>query len=611
MNITIITPTIGSPYLKTLLESINHQHKLNDLFFINHFIVIDNSPINQLKTNSILNSVSEKSGVKRYIFQIPFSSGENDYKGHKIYSAIPQFVNDEYTIFLDDDNFLEKNHIYNFVNILLKKKYDWLYSLRNIVNSKNEFICNDFCESLGYLHHVFYQNNTFLIDTNCYCIKTSILKKICHIWNRKAHYNNEDPDRIFGNLLMNEYVNYICTQEHTLSYRVREDNSGVNKNLFLQGNKIMVEKFGNENIFSLQPIYIAHFDEKHTNDIIQRIYEIVKKKDVPNISFKQWQLNLLDSLGTKAYFLNAYDSKYIPSNSICLIHMCHKENLPKNIFLRNDIYKILYTIESPNIRHQEQWDLQFFEKNFDIIITYWESIFEKRNYNTIYHPFVHRLTNKEYDLKYINDDISQKMKSACILLENRDFSQTYKINDVELHACDYLRKNVVKNISNVMKVYCYGKSWENWVFNENNKNQNKNVIYQETESRHLDKDKTIDYYNKHYFSIILENCDAEGYVSEKIFDAWMVSSIPIYYGNFNDKLKKYIGEDIPIDDMMIDLKKIGIENIGKYLDEIYLDEIEKIQENIKKYKKEVFEKVGIEKYNEKIIEVIDFLKKNI
>ncbi len=611
MKITIITPTIGSNYLKKLLESINYQHKLNELFFINHFIVIDNSPINQIKTNTILNSVNEKEGIKRHIFHIPFSSGEDNYKGHKIYSAIPQFVEDEYVIFLDDDNYLEEKHIYNFVKINNKKKYDWTYSLRNIVDSENNFICNDYCESLGFLHNVFYQKNVHLIDTNCYFIKTSILKKIAHIWNRKAQYNNNDPDRIFGNLLMNEYPNYVCTQENTLCYRVRDDNSGVNKNLFLQGNKIMLEKYGIENICTYQPLYIAHFDEKNTEHIIQRIYEIVKKKDtltnVLNISFKQWQLNLLDCIGTKVLCINAYTAKYIPSNSICLVHMCHKENLPKNILSRNDIYKILYTIESPNIRHQEQWDLQFFEKNFDIIITYWESIFEKRNFNTIYHPFVYRLTNYEYDMKYINDDTSNKMKSACILLENRDFSNTYKINDVELHACDYMRKIVVKNISNIMKVYCYGKSWENWVLNENNKN----IIYQETESRFLDKDKTIDYYNIHYFSIILENCDAIGYVSEKIFDAWMVSSIPIYYGNFNERLKKFIGEDIPIDEMMIDVKKIGIENIGKYLDEIYLDEIEKIQENIKKYKKRVFEKVGIQKYNEKIIEVIDFVKQNI
>ncbi len=160
MLISIITPTIGSPYLGELLKSINEQNGLNKDFTIEHFIVVDNAPENITQVNTILNKVNENDGIKRYIFNIPFGSGLNNFKGHKIYSAIPQFVNGEYTIFLDDDNFIKPEHIITFLNKMKEDNYDWIYSLRCISDKNNKIICSDYCESLGYLNYVFYYTNS-------------------------------------------------------------------------------------------------------------------------------------------------------------------------------------------------------------------------------------------------------------------------------------------------------------------------------------------------------------------------------------------------------------------------------------------------------------------
>ncbi len=607
MLITIITPTIGSEHFKKLLQSINEQHGLNELFSIEHFIVIDNSPVFQSKTNTILNEVSEKNGIKRYIFNIPFSSGAGNFKGHKIYSSIPQFSNGEYIIFLDDDNFLKEDHIINFVNLIKNKNYDWLYSLRSIVNKENKIICDDNCESLGYLNPVYYNKNSYLIDTNCYFVKNEIIKKICGLWNKKAEYNDNDPDRIFGKILMSNFLNYECTKEHTLCYRTHEIKDsiiGVSSKLFIEGNKEIHKTYGIETVWQLPVLYLAHFDEAHTEMIINRIYN--KNKD--SIGFKQWQLNLFDDLANKLCIKNAYTSPFIPTGSIIWTHMCNYESLPLKLFERKDIYKVLYTIESPNIRHQAQWNKDFLAKNFDIILTYWTDLFKVRDYNTIYFPFVHRLDfNNKSDMELINN--VKKSPSACIVLENRNLEGNYKINDITLEAQDSKRALVVEEISKHLKVHCYGSSWQNFV-TKKNENGNHNLIFESTESRFLDTDKTIDYYNKHMFTIILENCNATGYVSEKIYDAWMVSSIPIYYGNFNEQIEKYFGEDIPIHKMMININKIGIENIGTYISELYVDEIEELLENINKYKQKVLEKVSINSYNKEVLKIIDFINKS-
>lgn len=604
MLVTIITPTIGSPYLKDLLKSINEQIGLNSDFTIEHFIVIDNAPSHITEVNTIMNQVNEEKGITRHIFNIPFGSGLNNYKGHKIYSAIPQFANGTYTIFLDDDNFIKAEHIITFLNKMKEDDYDWIYSLRCISDKNNKIVSTDYCESLGYLNHVFYNQNSYLIDTNCYFVKSEIVKQVCHIWNKRAEYNDNDPDRMFGRILMANFKKYVCTKKDTLCYRTIEDGKGVSTELFKNGNNKMYELYKKHDIVTLPTIFLIHFDPKQTERMIQRIYSSSKDESRESVAYKQWQLNLFDDLSDKLHIKNAYTSPFIPSGSIIWVHMCDYNTLPKHILERKDLYKILYTIESPNIRHQAQWDKTFLENNFDIILTYWNDLFKVRAENTIYFPFIHRYDfNNQNDMKLITN--KEKIPSACILLENRDFKNNYKINETILEANDYKRKMAVENIAKYIKVYCYGDSWKKVQDEINQRNKNQNVISKETPSRFLDSDKTIDYYEKHTFSIILENCNASGYVSEKIYDAWSVSSIPIYYGNFNDQLKKFIGEDIPIDKMMIDLNKIGVENIGNYINDLYNDDILEIVENINKYKKIILEKVGINHYNKKVMEIVN------
>jgi hypothetical protein len=57
--------------------------------------------------------------------------------------------------------------------------------------------------------------------------------------------------------------------------------------------------------------------------------------------------------------------------------------------------------------------------------------------------------------------------------------------------------------------------------------------------------------------------------------------------------------------MMINLNNIDIENVGKYISELYIDDIEEMVENINKYKNILLEKVGINNYNKKVLEIVN------
>ena len=160
MLFSIITPTIGNDKLKAVLTSINRQIYNN----IEHLIVIDGEKYWE-KVDKILEEVKPHENIKRYVFKFPYSTGKDNYYGHKIFASISQIVNGNYVIFLDDDNTIQPDHVKNYYDLINKEKYEWLYSLRNIVDKDDNFICVDGCESLGYISNIFYNLKYFLSES--------------------------------------------------------------------------------------------------------------------------------------------------------------------------------------------------------------------------------------------------------------------------------------------------------------------------------------------------------------------------------------------------------------------------------------------------------------
>lgn len=603
---TIITATIGNKYLENLLKSINSQSFLFETpYTIEHIIAIDNSPENKIKINPILSDIKSHDKINRIIFDIPISSGSNGFLAYKIYSSLPQFANGKYIIFIDDDNEMDITHLMSFYSEIEKSNHDWLYSLRTIIDENSNITTIDDCESLGHLSPPFYNKNDRLIDMNCYCVSNNIAKKTAYILNTKANYDINDGDRIFAKTLMTQYPNFICTKKFTLQYRLTK-NSKVDYKLFIKGKEynyftadLQQHSINEKNHYLQKPVlYIAHFDKNHTEFIIERYknFRKIQKNDKtqnnPSVCFKQWQLNMFDWAFGEYQLISIFDNDYIPSGSICIFHICHLQTIPNKLFERKDIYRVITTIESPNVNHTKQWTNEWLEQNFNKILTYWKPLFQRNNLFQIkkyeYLPFIHRI-----DIYNKNDiDLIQNNNlnySICIILNNRTFKGSYFIDSTQLQTLDYLRINYVYELSKVIKVYCYGNSWLQI--------KSQNIIPISTPHSHLDLDSTIDYYKKHIFALILENCDAIGYVSEKIYDAWMVGCIPIYYGNFDKTLFDYFENDgIPIKELFICAKTIGLQNIANYINSLTKEYILQLLNKIDKYKLKILEKVGIREY---------------
>ena len=259
--------------------------------------------------------------------------------------------------------------------------------------------------------------------------------------------------------------------------------------------------------------------------------------------------------------------------------------MPAYLGERTDIEKILYTAEGPNIRHQQQWSADFLKKYFNTIITYWDMPHIKHGVRIIHSPFVHRLdfkstTDIEKCILSTNLSSSSRIsaKQTCIVLENRPFSGKYTVQGTDLYSLDYLRYEYASRLGK--RIDCYGQTWEAC----------RNIVqYCPAKPRFLDEEWTIHIMQKYLFVLIIENCTADGYVSERIYDALSAGCIPLYYGNNNANI------GVPTD-CYVDLTQIPPHMLPEWIDNLDTSTIETYLQNIFAKRREILEKVSVNSY---------------
>ena len=224
--VTIITATTGSDFLYDALLSVKKQTYQN----LEHYVVIDGIE----RKKEALKILKNFPNVK--LLTLPYATGKDNYNGHRIYAAATYLSNGKYVTFLDEDNYYEPNHITSCVNLVMDG-YEWVYTLRNIIDKDKNFICEDNCESLGHWP-VYFNDGVFHIDTACFAIRRDVAIRIGHAW-----YGQWGADRQFFNAIKQQYKNYGCTGEYTANYRLDGNPNSVKKEFFEEGNAKMKQKY--------------------------------------------------------------------------------------------------------------------------------------------------------------------------------------------------------------------------------------------------------------------------------------------------------------------------------------------------------------------------------
>jgi len=227
--VTIITPTMGKQYLNQAIESVREQSYPN----IQHLVIADGIDISLSLTESV------------DFMKLPYNVGADRYNGHRIYGAFTYIAKGELICFLDDDNWLDRDHIKSLVEVI-NQGYEWAYSLRKIVDTNGIFICNDECESLGNIKNIFGKN---FVDVNCYLLPRMIAVNMSPVWFRKFREPGQiEIDQAMINFLLENGYKFNSNNQYSVNYRVGNTNLSVSKDFFLNNNL----RFQKKNNYILQ-----------------------------------------------------------------------------------------------------------------------------------------------------------------------------------------------------------------------------------------------------------------------------------------------------------------------------------------------------------------------
>ena len=228
MKVAVVTPTIGSKTLKECINSVDKQ-TYDDLV---HYVYIDGDQY----TDTVYEDIVCAPKVRTVRLEENVGKG---WYGHRVYAACGFLVNADVICYLDEDNWLEPNHVETLVE-KIKAGADWAYSLRKIVDKDGEYLCEDNCESLG-KWPVYFNSEVHHIDTSCFGVRRDVAVHIGHSW-----YGQWGADRQFFNTIKKAFPKYDCTNVYTSCYRLDGNPNSVTKEFFEQGNEINKQKYNGE-----------------------------------------------------------------------------------------------------------------------------------------------------------------------------------------------------------------------------------------------------------------------------------------------------------------------------------------------------------------------------
>lgn len=245
-TVCVITGATGHPNLKQCIRSVQAQTHAK----VRHLVVVDGPEWNN-RFDALVNSLESLRGVE--IIRLPYATGKDAWVGHRINGAMPSIAMTDYVCWLDEDNWLEPNHVETLIQSMQTTQSVWSFALRRIVSQEGKFIALDLCESLGNLHPTYLNPNDFHIDTSCYMLRRDTAIQLAGVWNRRGRMKDGmGPDRLLCRVLMEQFPTGRSTGRFTVNYSVGSTRLSPTADFFTHGNQIMRSKYPDGLPFSYQ-----------------------------------------------------------------------------------------------------------------------------------------------------------------------------------------------------------------------------------------------------------------------------------------------------------------------------------------------------------------------
>jgi glycosyltransferase involved in cell wall biosynthesis len=588
-SVAVITGSTGSALLAQAVRSVVAQD-LPAGVTLQHWIVVDGNEY-EASTRALLETIPS-GAVERRVLVLPENTGGSGYVCHRINGALPWLVDTEYVCFLDQDNAYAPNHLYHLLRSLSQDSSAWAHSLRSIIDANGTPLCVDSCESLGGVSHTVLGRQDRLVDTNCFLLRRDVAIEVGQLWHVKAREPGKlEGDRAVTRYLLERYPRYGISRQHSVLYRVDGRGDSVKASFFIQGNVFFGKGVANYDFVRKRDIYLFHFDPQRTAEYC---HGDVADRD----PLGEWCMTMWDSFVHEYNLLDGFANiRHIPQGATCVVAMCSPSTLPLEFFAerRGDLKIVLYTAESPNARHAQQWTGGFLRSHFTHLLTFWEPLctFPPPGMRVARVPHNARFLKFPKDAACFRTNTGRD-KSVCMILENRDTQGIYNIAlagglAIRLKALDYLRQEYVKHMR---QVTVYGDRWADLARQYPN-----SITVGRSGPRQFDEAKSVDTLSNFTFAIVIENCDAEGYISEKLGDCFIAGTIPIYYGSPSAAIRVPEG-------CWIDLRRFSEpSSLQPYLDSLTDDDIRRFQQCIREKRQEFLEARGCDAVYEGFLQV--------
>ncbi len=137
------------------------------------------------------------------------------YFGGSLRTALSMLANSELVMYLDDDDWLHKDHISNILSVIGNNAWAFAYSIYANGN-KSEGICTDELESVGVDKGFFAASHGGFVRPSGLLINKIKLMHILHLWACSYTENGDGEDRLIFDRLKTEP--YACTEIPSVYY---------------------------------------------------------------------------------------------------------------------------------------------------------------------------------------------------------------------------------------------------------------------------------------------------------------------------------------------------------------------------------------------------------
>ena len=617
-RVAVITATVGGPHLAACVASVQAQ----DLPNVVHYVVVDGAQ----HASRVAEVVARFEGrAQTHLIVLPHNVGRGGWCGHRVYGALPWLVDAQFVAFLDEDNLVEADHYSSMLRAVVDAGVKWGHSLRGIIAQDGSDVCPDDCESLGALCHTALDPRDRLVDTNCYLLDRELAVAHGQAFNVRGRDPSGRPeaDRVLAAALLP--LPHVCTRRHSLKYRAGSTATSVGDFFFLAGNRQMGYDFAR-----LRDLYVFHFDPATTGAFLR-----TRASRDRSYALDEWQMTTLrgldgsaaaaDEEGERFNLLNGFAcaaSAPLPRGSRVLVMMCLPDAVPWKLLRdRPDLRRVAYTAESPNIRHAAQWSPSLLDRHFDAVLTYWSPLLSGGRLSSALPVFCAHNTH-HLDLRDPADRAQLRVnsgvgKSCAMVLERRELRGEYTVpdmGDVRLRCLDPVREALVRDLSDVT---VYGQGWGAAAA------RNPGVKVGHALHRSQDPRHAVDILAGYTFAVIAENTDAEGYASEKLYDALLAGAIPLYYGSVPACLGDVLPEGAETG-LYLDLRGVvGVytgadgetegwsRRVQGFLDGLSAEAVERWRGRIVSGREAVLQRVGVEAFAGCVRRAFDGIKKTV